>query len=128
MELGAEKIRELFGGRLVGSDKMKHLVVDVVSRMPHEIARYVAVHCWFLSSSEDAWAYTFNGRDVIDKHFIFLSDELLGQSKTQIEFTVAHEIGHVILKHRNSIGYRQTKRELHKQESEADAFAEQFVS
>jgi Zn-dependent peptidase ImmA (M78 family) len=41
-------------------------------------------------------------------------------------YSIAHEIGHVILKHRNSTLVKQTKREIKKQEREADKFAKQF--
>lgn len=75
----------------------------------------------------DAWAFTFTGNDLKDKHLIFLSDALLNQHPQQIIFSIAHEIGHVILKHRNSTLVRQTKQEIKKQEKEADAFAKQFI-
>jgi Zn-dependent peptidase ImmA (M78 family) len=35
-------------------------------------------------------------------------------------------VGHVVLGHRNSIGKVQTKREVRKQEKEADEFASRF--
>lgn len=59
---------------------------------------------------------------------IFLSDELLLQDKSDIEYTIAHEIGHVILKHKNSINFRQTKEEISQQELEPDQSARKYLS
>lgn len=76
---------------------------------------------------DDAWAFTFTGNDLKDQHLIFLSEDLLAQHPRQIRFSIAHEIGHVILQHRNSTLERQTKEEIRKQEKEADTFAQQFI-
>ena len=57
-----------------------------------------------------------------DEYIIFLSDELLRESEEQIRYTIAHEIGHVILGHRNSIGKVQSKKEVEKQERQAREF------
>ena len=72
---------------------------------------------------EDAWAFTFTGNDLKNKHLIFLSDELMFQDSRQIKHTIAHEIGHVILGHRNSVLEKQDKEEIKEQEKEADEFA-----
>lgn len=113
-----------FGGKLVGDDRTKKLVCETLLLMSPKVIDYVTKNCWFLSSTTDAWAYSFHGRDIPDKHLIFLSDELLKQREEQIQYTIAHEIGHVILGHRNSVGYRQTPGEIQKQEREADEFAQ----
>jgi len=76
---------------------------------------------------EDAWAFTFTGNDLKEKHLIFLSDDLLSQDTGQIQYSIAHEIGHVMLRHRNSVLERQTKQEVRRQEKEADNFAKQFI-
>lgn len=122
-----EAIKQAFGGRLVGNNFMKNMVVQAVTKLPDEIIEHVTKHVWFLSSSEDAWAYTFKGSDVSDKHLIFLSDELLSEDEPQIQYTILHEIGHVILNHKNSIHYRQSKEEISLQESEADKFAKRYL-
>lgn len=75
---------------------------------------------------EDAYGYTFTGNDLKDQHLIFLSDELLFQDKNQIQHTIAHEIGHVVLKHRNSVLEQQAKEEIRMQEKQADEFAKSF--
>jgi hypothetical protein len=122
-----EEIRKAFGGKLVGNVFMKTMVCETMEIFPDEIIEYITHHVWFFSSSEDAWAYTFDGNDAKDRHFIFLSDELLKEDKSQIQYTIAHEIGHVILKHKNSIGRRQTESEIKIQEREADAFAKKYL-
>lgn len=58
------------------------------------------------------------------------------KSRFNLQFTIAHEIGHVVLRHRNSIGYepndstayKQSRGEVHKQEQEADKFAERLLN
>lgn len=72
---------------------------------------------------DDAWAYTFTGNDLKNQHLVFLSDDLLREEPNQIMHSIAHEIGHVMLKHRNSISIQQSKDEIKKQESEAQVFA-----
>jgi hypothetical protein len=117
-----------FDGKLVGSYQMRTHVCQVVALLPDDIRDDVTRMCWFMGSMEDAWAFTFTGNDLRDQHLIFLSDELLLQNVEQIHYSIAHEIGHVILGHRNSVLDRQSKEEIDKQEKEADTFAKQFVS
>ena len=115
----------MFEGKLVGSKFMKLSVCRTLTKMPDEIVEFVTGNCWFLGSMEDAYAFTFTGNDLKNQHLIFLSDDLLNQEEEQVEFSIAHEIGHVMLKHRNSTLVKQTKEEIKKQESEADLFAQQ---
>ncbi|GEM_PF-915160 len=127
-DLALRQLIHLFGGRLVGTRSVKHLVAEALLLLPEETVQYVLRHCWILSSSDDAWAYAFSGDDVAGQHLIFLSDELFEQSKEQIIYTIVHEIGHVMLKHRNSIGHHQTKKEIERQEQQADQFAHRFLN
>jgi len=123
-------IREIysaFEGKLVGTKYMQKFVCETLILMPDEIVSYITSNCWFVSSMDDAWGFTFTGNDLKDQHLIFLSDELLSHNPYQIRYSIAHEIGHVILRHRNSVLERQTKEEVKKQEKEADLFARQFV-
>jgi len=121
-----KNIYHAFGGRLVGSFQMKVDVCETLATMPDEIINFIIENCWFIGSMEDAWAFTFTGNDLKNKHLIFLSDELLTQHEGQIHYSIAHEIGHVILNHRNSILVKQSKEEIRKQEKEADAFAKKY--
>jgi Zn-dependent peptidase ImmA (M78 family) len=75
---------------------------------------------------EDAYGFTFTGNDLKNQHLIFLSDELLNQGEEQIHHTIAHEIGHVILGHRNSTLIKQEKSEITQQERKADEFARKY--
>ncbi len=127
MNSGLLKIYRAFGGKLVGSSRMKHFVCQAVAQLPPRVSRYITRNCWFMGSLEDAWAFTFVGNDLADQHLIFVSDELLRQSPEQIEFTLVHEIGHVILGHRNSIQVNQSRAEIGRQEREADVFARRYV-
>lgn len=120
-------IYDAFHGKLVGTDHMKKHVCETLARMPKNIIRYITANCWFMSSMDDAWAFTFTGNDLKDKYLIFLSDDLLSQNPSQIHYSIAHEIGHVMLGHKNSILKRQTKQEIRKQEKAADVFARQII-
>jgi len=120
-------IFEKFNGKLVGSTKMKRHVVEVLAKMPEDIVEKITKTTWFFASMEDAWAFTFTGNDLKGQHLIFLSDELLIQNVGQIHYTIAHEIGHIILGHKNSVFAKQSKGEVKKQEKEADTFAKKYA-
>lgn len=127
MKKDLEEIYHLFEGKLVGGKVMKQHVCEVLALTEEPIISYITSNCWFLGSTNDAWAYTLTGNDLKDQHLVILSDELFTQSPVQIRYTIAHEIGHVILKHRNSILERQSKSEIRQQEKEADLFAKRCV-
>lgn len=122
-----EKIYMAFEGKLIGNFTMKVLVCETVAKLPAEVIDTVTKKCWFLSSMDDAWAFAFTGNDLKDMHLIFLSDDLLSQNVQQIQWTITHEIGHVILNHRNSVVVKQSKNEISKQEEAADEFARTYL-
>jgi hypothetical protein len=122
-----QKIRYALGGKLIGKPFVEASVCESILLLPPDIIDYVTSHVWFFSSSDDAWGYTFDGNDLKDKHLIYLSDDLFSEDKSEIQYTILHEIGHVILKHKNSIGRRQTQSEIKKQEREADLFAKKYL-
>ncbi|HVZ12694.1 MAG TPA: M48 family metalloprotease [Patescibacteria group bacterium] len=123
-----KKIYRAFGGKLIGDSFMKRQVCQVVLKMPQDLQRKITSGCFFIASMDDAWAFAFDGRELVGKHLVFLSEDLLSQDTDQIQYTIAHEIGHVVLGHKNSILVRQTRTEIRKQEEDADKFARQFVS
>lgn len=123
-----EEIRKAFSGKLVGTNTLKENVIEVVSSLPRDIQEYVTEYVWFVGSMDDAWGYTFTGNDLADQHLIFLGDDLLNQNKDQIHWSIAHEIGHVILGHKNNIFIKQSKQAVARQEEEADEFAAEYVS
>lgn len=116
-----------FAGKLIGPSIMKEHVCQTLALMPREIINQITGSCWFVSAFEDAWGFTFTGNDFANQHLIFLSEDLLRQERRQIQFTIAHEIGHVILKHRNSVFVNQTQSEIRRQERAADSFAKKYV-
>lgn len=122
------EIYKAFEGKLVGKYFMKRMICDVVVKLPNDMQEFVTKKCWFLSSMEDAWAYAFTGNDLRDQHLIFLSDELFYEDKESIYYSIAHEIGHILLKHRNSVLFQQSKEEVAQQEREADAFAREVLN
>ena len=128
MEERIQRIYRTFGPRLVGGMPMKQHICEVVSRLPDEMVSFITQNCWFMGSMEDAWAFTFTGNDLKDQHLVFLSDELLMQDIQQIHYSIAHEIGHIMLSHRNSVVVKQTKEEIARQEKEADEFVQKYLA
>jgi hypothetical protein len=122
------KVRKNFGYRLIGTGYMKKMVISTLLLFPLRIVNIISKHCWFISSFEEGWAFVLRGKDIRSNDYvIFLSDELLGSNVAQIRYTIAHEIGHVILGHRNSIGTLQNKKEITKQEKEAHDFVKKYL-
>ncbi len=122
------KIRKALGGKLIGNPFMQENVCKALLLLPSQSIENVCKTVWFISSPVDAWAFTFKGSEIKNRSLIFLSDELLQQDEEQIRFTILHEVGHVVLNHRNSIGNRQTQSEIKQQEREADQFAGEFLN
>jgi len=122
-----KEIFAMFSGKLVGTKKMRDLICEVVSKMPTEIIEFITQKCWFMGSMDDAWAFAFTGNDLKDQHLIFLSDSLFEQNKWQIYYSIAHEVGHVVLGHRNSTFTKQSKQEIEVQEKQADNFARTYI-
>lgn len=127
MKFSPEKIYMEFDGKLVGSNKMKIFVCRTLCKFPDKIINQITENCWFFGSLNDAWAYTLDTNELINTHIIIISENLLRQKASQIEYTIAHEIGHVILKHRNSILKYQKINEILQQEKEADEFAVKYL-
>lgn len=120
-------VYNLFKGKLVGESRMKKLVCQAVVLLPDELIHQITQTCWFVSSFKDAWGFTFTGNDLKNQHLIFLSDDLFNQNTEQIMFSILHEIGHVVLMHRNSVFINQTQSEIRRQELEADSFAQTYL-
>lgn len=121
-----DAIATAFGGKIIGNKHIKEYVYQTLTAFLDDIALFITDNCWFMGSFDDAFAYAFTGNDLKNQHLIFLSDDLFNQSDKQIHFTIAHEIGHIILGHKNSVQYKQSKKEIIIQEKEADAFAKKY--
>jgi hypothetical protein len=127
MNTKLEKIRQKFGNKIIGSRGMKELILEVVSTLPDDTAYFVAENVWFVNSFEDAWGFVIRGDELKGKFLVFLADELFRQEEIDQRYEIAHEIGHIVLKHRNAISAPQSKAEIARQEREADAFARQYL-
>lgn len=127
MTITPEEIYRLFGGKIHGSQKMKRYVCNTLAKFPPDIIDHITTDCWFLGSTTDAWAYTFRGDEVRGKHMIILSDSLWAQPEEDIMYTIAHEIGHIVLGHRNAILAPQSRSETTLQEREAHDFAMKYL-
>lgn len=115
-----------FSGRLIGSQRMKKTICKTVLSLSPKIIEYVANNIWFISTPIDAWAFTFRGTDIKGQYLVFLSQGLFKQPGHKIRQTILHEIGHVLLKHKNSMGFRQTHQKIDKQEQAASRFASRY--
>lgn len=123
-----ETVRKKLGGKLIGHVNMREKVCQSILLLPRSMGETVCTSIWFISSQDDAWAFTFRGSDIADKHLIFLSDELFKADDRQITYTILHEIGHVLRNHHNALnGYTQTESEIKRQEREADEFAQEIL-
>lgn len=127
MKWTVAKVRKAFGDKLIGNLFMREIVCKTMLLLSSEKIKFVCEKVWFISSPEDAWAFTFHGSEIKERSLIFLSDELLQQPEEQIRHTILHEIGHVVLNHHNSIGFKQTESEINLQEAEADRFARNYL-
>jgi len=128
MNKEAEEIRKKFAGKLVGRAKMQKLVCETLLIFPLEIIDFVTKNVWFVSSFDEAWGFVLKGKELDGKDVIFLADELFVQEKYDQQYEIAHEIGHIMLGHRNAITKPQTKQEIKQQEKEADRFARRYLS
>ena len=126
-----EKIQEVyraFNGKLVGNDHTKRVICEIVALLPTDLMDSVTEKCWFITSPEDAWAFTMTGQEIANEHLVFINHELWEEEPGQIHYTILHEIGHVVLGHKNAILENQTKAEIDQQEHEADNFAKKYLS
>ena len=121
------QIFQAFGGKIHGTRVMKDFVCRTLAKYPKDIIDHITTDCWFLGSTQDAWAYTFRGDEVRGKHLIILSDSLWEQPDEDIVYTIAHEIAHLVLGHRNAILAPQSKKETARQENEAHRFAMKYI-
>jgi Zn-dependent protease with chaperone function len=111
----------------MGNPQMKNAVCEAVGLLPIELINFVTLKVWFVASLEEAWAFTFNGSDIQGQSVVILTDELFKQEKKLIRYTILHEIGHVLLGHKNSMGFTQSSAEIRRQEKEADEFAIKYL-
>ena len=120
----ASDIKKALGHKLLGNGYLKSMVIRALQKLPSGVLENVCIHCWFVGSFDGGWAFTLRADELKKGEcLIFLGDELMDEDEDQIIWTIIHEIGHVILGHRNSIGEVQAKSETREQEKEANLFA-----
>lgn len=127
MKGSIKNLQYRFGGRILAEESAKDLITEALLYLPSDILEFLIDRVWFFGSTTDAWAYTFDGNDLSDQYFIFLSEDLFRQARRQIFYTVLHEVGHIVLKHKNSINYRQSPEQIAQQEKQADDFVYQYL-
>ena len=127
MSKNLQEISRKFGNKIIGKQAIKKLVCDVVSLLSAKQIDFVTSTAWFVNSFPDAWGFVFRGDELKGKFIVFLSDELFRQPKADQVYEVAHELAHILLNHRNSIGTKQSKTEIADQEKEADRFARNLI-
>jgi hypothetical protein len=122
------EIQKALGHKLIGTSFMKRVVCQTILLLPPDLINFVTKNVWFVGSFTDGWAFTLKAGELgKGEYLIFLSDELLEAGESDMRFTILHEIGHVVLGHRNSIGKVQGKSEVRLQEREADKFARKLI-
>jgi len=114
--------------KITGSKIAKKIINETMLHFPENITEYIYKNVWFICSFDDAWAFTFDANDLRGRKLIFLSDQLFEQDQKQMMYTIAHEVGHVILGHRNAIYKDQSKHEINLQEKEAHKFAKRYLN
>ena len=127
MSKNLQEVGRKFGNKIIGKRAVKKLVCSVVSLLNAKQVDFVTSTVWFVNSFPDAWGFVFRGDELKGKFIVFLSDELFRQPKVDQVYEVAHELAHILLSHRNSIGTKQSKTEIADQEKEADRFARNLI-
>ena len=128
MNRNIETINKKFDRKLVGNAKMRRLVCETLLYFPRKTVDFITKNVWFVSSFEDSWGFVLRGDELVKgKFLVFLGDELFEQESSTQHYTIAHEIGHVVLGHRNSIIEKQSKAEVDSQEREAHQFALKYI-
>ena len=113
-----------FGGMYSVSAEFRGIIAKALSNLPKEIVDWTAEGAFFISSSDEYWAFTlFLDEFEHKKGFIFLSESLKGESEEKQAFMIAHEIAHLKLNHRSPILSRLSEKETRRQEEEADNLA-----
>lgn len=122
-----EQVHYSFAGLLedyVGKN-FAYYVCETLCYFTPEETEKIQDNITFLAPHAGAWAYTSN-KKMLKENLIVLNPLLLKKKPKQIMFTIAHEIGHVFLKHKGGLE-GITNEEWKKQEKEADSFAKKHL-
>lgn len=119
MEL--EEIHYGFGGWLDLATGFESVICKTLQKFSDKQIEYVQKNVWFITSTIHEWAFTVHKKHI-PKYLIFLSSDLKSETKEIQMFSIAHEIAHVLLKHKSPILDTLTEEETKKQEEDADNF------
>ncbi len=121
-----EKIDYMLDHFFVKDEETKHIIADVLLRMPEHILEYVVKNVLFYPSepdrNEDGVCINMTDLECYDKRknfIIILDSNFFRQSEEGKYYTIAHEIGHAYLNHENASTNKDN-------ENQADNFASQY--
>jgi len=110
-----------FGGINSVSEEFRVILAKALSKLPKDIVDWVVNFAFFISSSDEYWAFTlFIDEFEHKKGVIFLSENLKEEIEEKQLFWIAHEIAHLKLNHRSPIFCGLSEKETKRQEAEAD--------
>ena len=126
-KLDLSRILKDFGSRLIGDDRSKKIICETLLLFPRAVVDYITRNVWFITPFDDAWSFTLEADGLASKSLVFLSDDLLRQDDDQIRYSIAHEIAHIMLGHRNPYGVIIRKGSDKRSETDADEFARYYL-
>src|SRR3989338_11181625 len=121
------KILKDFNTRLVGDEETKKIICETLLVFPKEVIDFVVKNVWFVSAFDDAWSFTLDSEELCGRTIVFLSDDLLRHSKERVTYSVAHEIAHIMLGHKNPYNAKLPQTTEKKFETGADEFAKYYL-
>ena len=78
------------------SDGGRYWLTEIMALLPENVIDFIVENIVFISGNSDGNYYSFDHIFFRDKKgFILFSDNLWKKNKTEIAFTIAHEIAHV---------------------------------
>lgn len=123
-----EEVDYMFGGINHLSKEFRMILARAVSKIPQETSEWAAENLLFVSSTWTDYAFSLMKKDWAHKSgFVFLCENLKEEEKDTQLFSIAHEIAHHKLKHKNPIFGRLTIEETRNQEREANKMAEKWI-
>ena len=124
-----EEVDYELGGVYALDDEFRSILDRSLSKLPKNTVDWAIRKLFFVSSSEEYWAFLLSKSEWGHKTgFIFLSEQLKDETEEKQAFTIAHEIAHHKLKHKSPFFGKITKEQARKNEEEADERARTWLS
>lgn len=109
----------------LGSEELRYLLADILTRIPGEIVEDVYFNCRFLMPRlEELGSYLPNSV-IKDKHLFAFHSGLLKWSKEKQIQVILHEIAHYVLGHKAI--FEAIDVDWRKQEKEADSLRDKWL-